>query len=104
MNNQYLICTDPRTLKTTKVYKDPITFSDNQKYYIAIGSVVRTVTDAHHGDWKTTLIKSTPPIPADTVLKVSGVFVNFYGLWIEVRYNDRLYDIDPKDLIYVRKE
>lgn len=98
MNDKYIVIEDT----ATKVYKDPITFSDNEQYLIALGSVVETVTVSHHGDWKTAMVQGIPPIPQGIQLIVHDVWQNFYGLWITAYYNGRSYDINPRDLKYIR--
>lgn len=99
MNDEFII-----THRGIKVYKSPITFSDNEEYLVAVGSVVKTVTKVHDGDWKTAIVKRHPSIPSDTELIVTDILLNFYGLWIMVTYNGLLYYLNPKDLKYVKME
>lgn len=78
--------------------------SDNKKYLLDNQCVVETICDAQHGDWKSVLAHDIPPIPKGTELRVCEVWQNFYGKWISVMYNGRVYDLSPSSLKYIRRD
>ena len=48
--------------------------------------------------------KRKEPIPKGTEVDVSCYWINFYGSYFRVKYNDRYYDIDTKDIKLIKKE
>ena len=78
--------------------------NDNNKYYLDSHSIVETVCDAQHGDWKTAYAKDIKPIPKGTQLRVVKIWNNFYGKWVQVLYGGRRYDLRPCDLKYIGRE
>ncbi|MBQ3543464.1 MAG: hypothetical protein IJA34_00505 [Lachnospiraceae bacterium] len=80
-------------------YKE-FTLSDGKKYILRKGSIVRTVDDAWHGDYKAAIVRNTL-IPKETEVVVENWFLNFYGEWITVIYNNLPYDIKPSKLEFV---
>lgn len=78
--------------------------NDNNEYYLDSRSIVETVCNAQHGDWKTAYVKDIEPIPKGTQLKVVKIWSNFYGKWVQVLYEGRHYDLRPRDLKYIGRE
>ena len=62
---------------------------------------VRTVVSVQDEDWKTAIAQHKESIPANTELEVLGVYNNYYGRWLEVRYNNSHYYINPSKVEYV---
>lgn len=63
------------------------------------GDYVITTKNAPEEDWRTAIAHNIEPIPKDTCVIVEDVVnQNFYGTYIRVRYNNRIYDIDPNNL------
>lgn len=85
-------------------YDHRVFLNDNNMYYLDDLCVVETVCDAQHGDWKTVVAQGIKPIPKGTQLRVSKVWQNFYGVWIQVFYDGRYYDLYPRSLKYVKRE
>ena len=85
-------------------YDHRVFLNDNNLYYLDSRCVVETVCDAQHGDWKTVAAQGIKPIPKGTQLRVYKVWQNFYGVWIQVFYGGRYYDLHPRSLKYVRRE
>ena len=94
---------DPLTLTRKCYWEVYLGLSDNKPYLLDDKSVVETVCDAEHGDWKTALAHNIPKIPKGTQLEVKKVWQNFYGVWVEVNYEGRHYDISPRQLKYVKR-
>lgn len=93
---------DPATRKCERFWV--IYLSDYMPHRITEGAIVQTVRQVSHGDWKTALAKNLPTIPKGTKLKVRGVWQNYYGIWVQVIYKERPYDISPTDLKLVSCE
>ena len=87
----------------TRTVSWDVWLSDNKLYRLDNKCVVETICDAEHGDWKTAMVHNIPKIPKGTQLKVNKVWRNFEGLWVEVDYGGRLYDISPRQLKYVTR-
>lgn len=77
-----------------------VMLNDNNWYLLDDESIVETVCDVQHGDWKSSW---RTPIPKGTQLKVHEVWANFYGVWVRVLYNDTYYDLYPHNLKYIEK-
>lgn len=79
-----------------------VTISLHNGYFMIDGPfTVKTVCSAPEEDWKTAVARKIPPIPENTELTVTEIFNNFYGTFVTVKYGDRCYSIDPKNLDYV---
>ena len=85
-------------------YVERVFLNDNNLYLLDDKCIVETVCDAQHGDWKTVVAKNIQPIPKGTQLKVHKVWTNCYGVWVEVFYDGRYYDLNPHCLKYIRRE
>ena len=93
---------DARSLTRTKRWE--VLLSDGELYLLDNKSVVETICDAEHGDWKTALAHNIQKIPKGTQLEVNKVWQNFYGVWVEVNYEGRHYDLSPRQLKYVKRK
>ena len=80
-----------------------VRLSNDELYWLDNKCVVETICDAEHGDWKTAMVRNIPKIPKGTQLEVTKVWQNFYGVWVEVNYGGRHYDISPRQLKYVKR-
>ena len=87
----------------TRTVSWDVWLSDNKLYRLDNKCVVETICDAEHGDWKSVIAHNIKPIPKGTQLKVNKVWRNFEGLWVEVDYGGRHYDISPRHLKYVKR-
>ena len=81
---------------------DPITWRDYSNLRSSVLRFkVRTVESVQDEDWKTAIAQHKERIPANAELEVLDVITNYYGRWLEVRYNNSLYSIDPSKVEYV---
>ena len=80
-----------------------VRLSNGELYRLDNKCVVETICDAEHGDWKSVIAHNIKPIPKGTQVKVNKVWRNFEGLWVEVDYGGRNYDISPRQLKYVKR-
>ena len=92
---------DYPSLTHTRYWK--VQLSDGKLYILDNKCVVETICDAEHGDWKTAFAHNISNIPKGTQLEVKKVWQNFYGVWVEVNYGGRNYDISPRQLKYVKR-
>ena len=92
---------DVRSLTRTRRWE--LQLSDGELYWLDNKCVVETICDAEHGDWKTALAHNIPKIPKGTQLEVNKAWQNFYGVWVEVNYAGRHYDLSPRQLKYVKR-
>lgn len=59
---------------------------------------LRTLADQ---DWKTQLAQGYSNIPTNAIVEVINEnYVNFYGSWCEVMWNNRRYYVSKKDLSF----
>ena len=72
------------------------------KFMINAPFVIQLLEDADEEDSKTRIARDIKPIPKGTELRVDSILWNWYGTFLEVEYNDRIYSIDPKICKYIR--
>lgn len=71
------------------------------EYWLRKGCIVETIKETYEQDFKTAIAKGIKPIPKGEKVTVYSVMQNFYGKYLRVFYNGRIYSIDPKDVIYI---
>ena len=76
--------------------------NDGKEHFIDKGCIVRTIRELCDENWKSQLVHKYPNIPKDTEVRVYDINCNFYGRFIEVIYNGRIYNICPKDVILTK--
>ena len=101
---------------TSKNYKDYMVILSDRKEYCFYPTTsydfitnkasrlkfkIRTVVSVQDEDWKTAIAQNKESIPPNTELEVIDVFTNYYGRWLEVKYNNSLYYINPLKVEYV---
>lgn len=65
------------------------------KVYAVTG---RTLCDQ---DWKTQLAGKYPNIPANSIVEIiDDNYINFYGTWVQVKWNNNTYYVDRNDLVF----
>lgn len=73
---------------------------DRMKSYEVIGDVrLKTIKDVFSENWKS----NAPMIPENTVVNLEGIFTNFYGMFFEISYNGRMYDVKGDSVDYLGK-
>lgn len=93
---------DPITMQYKKRWS--VTLSDYEPHLIDDNTVVETTYNVNHGDLATVIARKIPPIPKGTRFKVEKIWQNFYGTWVQVIYDGRIYDIPPTSLKLVKCE
>ena len=77
-------------------------YSSTSRYLINTPFEIQLLEDADEEDSKTRIAQGIKPIPKGTELRVDSILWNWYGIFLEVEYNDRIYSIDPKICKYIR--
>lgn len=72
------------------------------KFMINAPFVIQLIEDADEEDSKIRTVQDIKPIPKGTELRVDSILWNWYGTFLEVEYNNRIYSINPKICKYIR--
>lgn len=65
---------------------------------------LRTICETYEEDLKTAISLHIPPIPKNSDVIYVDVIRNYYGEFIRVFYDNRVYDVDPHCLEYIGVE
>lgn len=65
---------------------------------------LRTICETYDEDFKTAISQHIPAIPKNSEVIYVDVIRNYYGEFIRVRYNGRIYDVKPCCLEYIEVE
>lgn len=77
-------------------------YNNLTKFLINAPFIIRLIEDADEEDFKTRIARDIKPIPKGTELRVDSILWNWYGTFLEVEYNNRIYSINPKICKYIR--
>lgn len=77
-------------------------YSGFSNYMIDAPFIIELLEDAEEEDFKTRIARHIKPIPKGTELRVDSILWNYYGTFLEVEYDNRIYSINPKICKYIR--
>lgn len=88
-----------KTYKTVELSDGKIYGFDDERTW-----KLRTICRTCEEDFKTAISQHIPDIPENSEVIYVDVFRNYYGEFIRVRYNGRIYDVKPRCLEYIGVE